>query len=97
MNKQASLLNEQNRVILYSAADGKVTANVFFANDSFWLTQATMSELFGVKTPAISKHLKNIYESKELTPEATISKMEIVQTEGRRQVMREVEVYNFDL
>ena len=55
-----------------------------------------MSELFGVKTPAISKHLKNIYESKELSPEATISKMETVQIEGQRQVAREVEVYNLD-
>lgn len=96
MNKQSSLPNTQNRVILYTAADGKVTANVFFANDTFWLTQAAMSELFGVNIPAISKHLKNIYESKELSPGPTISKMEIVQTEGQRQVAREVEVYNLD-
>ena len=54
------------------------------------------SELFGVKIPAISKHLKNIYESKELSPEATVSKMETVQIEGGRQVTREIEVYNLD-
>lgn len=92
----SSLTNTQNRVILYTAADGKVMANVLFANDTFWLTQSVMSELFGVKTPAISKHLKNIYESKELIPEATVSKMEIVQMEGERRVTREVEVYNLD-
>lgn len=96
MNKQSTLPNTQNQVILYTAADGKVMANVLFANDTFWLTQSVMSELFGVKTPAISKHLKNIYESKELSSEATVSKMEIVQIEGERQVTREVEVYNLD-
>ena len=72
---------------LNSSADGKVMANVLFANDTFWLTQSVMSELFGGKTPAVSKHLKNIYESKELIPEATVSKMEIVQIEGERQVI----------
>lgn len=75
------MANTQNQIILYTAADGKVMANVLFANDTFWLTQSAMSELFSVKTPAISKHLKNIYESKELSSEATISKMEIVQIE----------------
>ncbi len=52
-----------------------------------------MSELFGVNIPAISKHLKNIYESKELSPAATISKMETVQMEGQRQITRQVDVY----
>jgi len=96
MNKQSFLPNTQNRVVLYTAADGKVTANVFFANDTFWLTQSVISELFGVNIPAISKHLKNIYESKELSQEATISKMETVQMEGQRQVSRQIEVYNLD-
>jgi hypothetical protein len=63
-------------------------ANVFFENDTFWLTQSVMSELFGVKIPAISKHLKNIYESKELSSEATISKMEIDQVEGEYEKYR---------
>ena len=86
----------QNRIILYTAAGGKVTADVFFAQDNFWLTQRTMAELFGVNTPAISKHLKNVYSSGELNEGATISKMETVQTEGERRVIREVEVYNLD-
>lgn len=60
-------LNKQKQVILYTARDGKVTVGVFFAQDTFWLTQKTIAELFGVKIPAISKHLKNIYTSKELT------------------------------
>jgi hypothetical protein len=96
MKEQASLLRVQNQIILYTAADGKVTADVFFAKETFWLTQRTMAELFGVNTPAISKHLKNIYASEELREEATLSKMETVQTEGERQVIREIEVYNLD-
>jgi 3-dehydroquinate dehydratase len=89
-------LNKQKKVVLYTAADGKITANVFFAHENFWMTQKTMAELFGVNPPAISKHLKNIYESKELMEESTISKMEIVQIEGGWEITREVEVYNLD-
>ena len=84
------------RVVLYQGADGKVTVNVLFARDNFWLTQKVMAELFGVKPPAISKHLKNIFESGELVQAATVSKMETVQTEGGREVGREVEYYNLD-
>ncbi len=89
-------LQEQKRVILYTAANGKVTADVFFEQDNFWLTQRTISELFGVEKAAISKHLKNIYASNELHQEATVSKMETVQIEGGRAIRREVEVYNLD-
>ncbi len=49
-----------------------------FAKETFWLTQKTMAQLFGVGIPAVNKHLKNIYASGELSPEATISKMEMV-------------------
>jgi hypothetical protein len=96
MKDQSTALDTQNKIILYTTADGKVTADVFFAQDNFWLTQRTMSDLFGVNIPAISKHLKNIYISGELTQEATISKMETVQIEGGRQVIREMEIYNLD-
>ena len=83
MNEQAAPPNTQN-------------ADVFFAQETFWLTQRTMAELFGVTIPSVSRHLKNIYESQELRPEATVSKIETVQTEGGRQVTREIEVYNLD-
>jgi len=86
----------QNRVILYTTADGKVTVDVFFARDNFWLTQRAIAELFGVRTPAVSRHLKNIYASGELTREATVSKMETVQAEGKREVTRAVEFYCLD-
>lgn len=89
-------IEQSQKVILYTAPDGNVCADVIFAKDTFWMTQKTMAELFGIQNPAISKHLKNIYESKELTEEATLSKMEIVQKEGTRIIMRELEVYNLD-
>ncbi len=88
--------SDQSQVVLYQTPDGKVTVNVMFARDNFWMTQRAMADLFGVKIPAVNKHLKNIYASGELTPGATISKMEIVQTEGGREISREVEFYNLD-
>jgi hypothetical protein len=77
---------ESSQVVLYQAADGKVTVNVLFARENLWLTQKAMAELFGVKVPAINKYLKHIYAIGELVREATISKMEIVQAEGEREV-----------
>lgn len=92
--------NKTGRVVLYTTDDGKVTVDVFFANDNFydnfWLTQKSMSELFGVNIPSVSRHLKNIYGSGELVREATVSKIETVQTEGGRQITREVEFFNLD-
>jgi hypothetical protein len=82
MKEQISSSDTQNKIILYTTADGKVTADVFFANDTFWLTQRTMSELFGINIPSVSRHLKNIYESQELSFEATVSKIETVQMEA---------------
>lgn len=83
-------------IVLYTTQDGRVTVDVRFDKDNFWLTQKAMAELFGVKVPAVNKHLKNIYASGELEMDATISKMEIVQIEGDRQVAREQEYYNLD-
>jgi hypothetical protein len=85
-----------SQVVLYQGADGRVTVNVLFAKDNFWLTQKTIADLFGVNVPAINKHLKNIYDSGELIHAATISKMEMVQIEGGRQVSRDVEFCNLD-
>jgi hypothetical protein len=96
MKEQIASQDVQNKIILYTTADGKVTADVFFEEEMFWLTQRTMAELFGVNIPSISRHLKNIYDSQELSLEATVSKIETVQMEGGRQVSREIEVYNLD-
>lgn len=75
-------------IVLYQTDDGKVTVNVRFEDETFWLTQKAIAELFDVQVPAIAKHLKNIFDEDELDREATVSKMEIVQTEGSREVTR---------
>jgi hypothetical protein len=83
-------------LILYSSPEGNVKIEVVYSGESFWLTQKRMAELFGVEVPAISKHLANIFESGELVQEATVSILEIVQLEGRRNVTRKMEFYNLD-
>ena len=82
--------------LLYKTETEDVTVNAIIKDESIWLTQRAMAELFGVNSPAINKHLANIYEEGELGKEATISKMEIVQTEGDRNVRRNVDFYNLD-
>jgi hypothetical protein len=68
--------SKQSKVILYTTADGKVTVDVFFDRDNFWLTQRTMAELFGVKLPAVSRHLKHIFECGELIENSVVSILE---------------------
>lgn len=89
-------LRHESEMLLYTAPDGAVKVGVLFRDETAWLSQKALAELFGVGVPAIAKHLKNIFESGELDPGATISKMEMVRTEGARQVTRTVEVYNLD-
>lgn len=89
-------MNSQNQFLLYTRPDGEVKLNVFLKDEDVWLSQKALAELFMVNVPAINKHLKNIFESGELTREATVSKMEIVHTEGGREVAREVDFYNLD-
>jgi hypothetical protein len=78
-------MSEQAKFLLYTGKDGAVQVEVFFQGETVWLTQKAIAELFGVKVPAINKHLKNIFESGELTREATVSIMEIVRLEGRQK------------
>lgn len=82
--------------LLYQAEQEDVSVNALIKDETIWLTQKAMAELFGVDTPAISKHLSNIYADGELTQDATISKMETVQQEGTRQVKRVQNFYNLD-
>ena len=74
------------KILLYNNGGEKEFVSVVFQDETFWLTQKAMAELFDVKTPAISKHLQNIYEEEELDRGATISKMKTVQDEGGRSV-----------
>ena len=88
--------NNQNDIIFYTTPQGNINIEVMFNNDTFWLTQKAMAELFGVEVPAISKHLANIFETNELDEKATISILETVQKEGSRNVKRNIEFYNLD-
>ncbi|MGX7075500.1 virulence RhuM family protein [Globicatella sanguinis] len=87
---------EETQFLIYEKDNNSVIADVIIKDETIWMTQKQMSELFEVGVPAISKHLKNIYDEEELVREATISKMEIVQTEGNRAVSRSIEYYNLD-
>ena len=92
MNKE---LIESN-FIIYKSEDGSVSVDVILKDETIWITQKGMAELFGVNVPAISKHLENIYFDQELLKETTVSKMEIVRKEGTRSVKRNLEFYNLD-
>lgn len=82
--------------LLYDAPDCTAQVQVVVRDETIWMTQKAMATLFDVNVPAISKHLQNIYESGELSTEATVSKMEIVQQEGIRDIKRNVDFYNLD-
>ena len=89
--------NENNgQIILYSIDNQKEFVNVVFKDETFWLTQKAMAELFDVNPQAITKHLMNIYEEGELDKDSTCSKMEQVQKEGSRNVTRNLDFYNLD-
>ncbi len=89
-------LRNQDNIILYQTDEGNVAVSVIFEDETFWLTQKAMAELFNVEVPAVSKHLSNIFEEGELDIDATVSKKEIVQREGGRDVRREPLFYNLD-
>ena len=83
----------ENNIILYTTSDGHVNIQVQFEDDTFWLTQKRMAELFGVDVRTVNEHLQNIFKSGELEKEATIRKIRIVQQEGSREVARELDFF----
>jgi len=87
---------QKNNFVLYTDDNGEIKVEVFLQDETLWLTQKAMAELFGVGVPAVAKHLANIYESGELEQDATVSILEIVQKEGKRTVKRKLTFYNLD-
>lgn len=87
---------EKGEIILYQPNE-TIKLEVRLEEESVWLTQAQIAALFGIEIPAISKHIRNIYQSEELKCEATVSKMEIVRQEGNRMVKRTIDIYNLDM
>ena len=96
-NNNLTIKDELTEFLLYTTKDSDVKVEIFMHNETVWLPQKRMAELFGVDVSTINEHLKNIYKSHELEEDATIGKFPIVQTEGKREVKREVNVYNLDV
>lgn len=89
-------LPAETEFLLYRSEDERIHVETRLHDETIWLTQAQMAELFDVNVPAVSKHLKNIYEEEELNQAATVSKMETVHKEGSRTVRRNIDFYNLD-
>ena len=87
---------EANNIVFYQTEESDVVVNVVYKDETFWLTQKAMAELFDVNPQAITKHLQNIYEENELQYDSTCSILEQVQKEGSRNVKRKLEFYNLD-
>lgn len=96
MAKPNNLTTQQSNFILYTAADGKVKVDVFIEEETVWLTQKRIAELFSVDVRTISEHFRNIFDSKELEELATVRKIRTVQKEGSRSISRDLDFYNLD-
>lgn len=86
-----------NSIEIYRSKDGTVQLNVKLENESVWLTQSQMAELFGVDRTSIVRHIRNIYKSEELDESSTCAKSAQVRMEGQRQIVREIPLYNLDV
>lgn len=89
-------LMKQGEILLYDNGTDKQFVSVVFKDETFWLTQKAMAELFECSADNISLHLKNIYAEEELLPSATTEKFSVVRKEGTREVKRAIEHYNLD-
>ena len=87
---------QKDNIILYKGKDGAATVEVLFKDETMWLTQKTIAQLFNVNVRTINEHLINIFESEELDEFSTIRNFRIVQREGNRNVTRNVNFYNLD-
>ena len=86
-----------NQIEIYQTKDKQTEIEVKLQGNTVWLSQKQIATVFNTEVPAINKHIKNIIKSRELNPNSTISKMEIVQMEGKRKVKRKLELYNLDM
>lgn len=89
-------MTKELQYLLYNTPQESIKIDVLVKDETLWVTQKAMAALFGVQVPAISKHLKNIFEEGELREAATVSILETVQKEGQRNVNRRMEYYNLD-
>lgn len=89
-------MNKEHEIILYQIDKTNIFVSVYFSEETFWMTQKAMAELFDCSTDNISLHLKNIYREEELNEESTTEFFSVVQKEGNRNVSRNVKCYNLD-
>ena len=87
----------RGELVLYQTKDGRTRVECRFEQETIWLTQALIAELFQKDVRTISEHLQNIFQEGKLAPEATIRKFRIVRREGQRNVARAIEQYNLDV
>jgi hypothetical protein len=88
---------KENQIAIYQGKTGSIEVSIDVERETFLLTQQQTAEIFNVQKAAISKHVKNIFDSGELSKKATVSILETVQKEGSREISRKVEFYNLDL
>lgn len=86
-----------NNIVIYQSEDGKVHLDVKYNEETMWLTQQQLCELYQTSKSNVSEHIKHIFEDNELSKDSTVRKFRIVQIEGSRSVERDVEHYNLDM
>lgn len=88
---------KEDKIVIYQTEDGQTQIDVRLENETVWLTQAQMAELFQTDRTSIVRHINNIYKVEELDREATCAKITQVQTEGKRRVSRNIPYFNLDM
>lgn len=88
---------KEDKIVIYQTEDGQIQIDVRLENETVWLTQAQMAELFQTDRTSIVRHINNIYKVEELDREATCAKITQVQTEGKRRVSRNIPYFNLDM
>ena len=90
-------ISESGRILIYQTEKGDTKIDVYFSDDTVWMTQKTIAELYQTTPQNITLHIKNIYQDRELEESSTCKKYLQVRTEGLREVKREQKFYNFDM
>ena len=90
-------LENTGKILIYQTEKGDTRIDAYFEDDTIWMTQKSMMQLYQVSKSSISEHISNILSDGELSEAATVRKFRTVQTEGTRQVVRDLEYYNLDM
>ena len=97
MKKELKNKYNKGEIVIYKDAKEGARVEVRLENETIWLTLNQIADLFDTDKSGISRHIKNIYKSGELNPNATVAKIATVQKEGKREIERSIEYYNLDL